>query len=133
MTQESDRRQLGTPGEDGFGAAPGFPGHRFVRPEATMVKSGMNKIDRRDVDDGPVVSEGGRSPSTLSTGMAWRGVRPGAGALAPGQRWSVSRKREVVLRLLRGESTELLSRESGVPLYKLEQWRRRPTPLSTAR
>jgi hypothetical protein len=49
----------------------------------------------------------------------------GQGALAPGQRWSVGRKREVVLRLLRGESVELLSRELGVPLYKLEQWRRK--------
>ena len=45
------------------------------------------------------------------------------GRLAPGQRWSVGRKREVVLRLLRGESLELLSRELGVPIYKLEQWR----------
>jgi transposase-like protein len=45
------------------------------------------------------------------------------GPLAPGQRWSVGRKREVVLRLLRGESVELLSRELGVPIYKLEQWR----------
>ncbi len=34
-----------------------------------------------------------------------------------------SRRREVVLRLLRGESVELLSRELGVPIYKLEQWR----------
>jgi uncharacterized protein HemY len=31
----------------------------------------------------------------------------------------------VVLRLLRGESAELLSRELGVPLYKLEQWRQK--------
>jgi hypothetical protein len=41
---------------------------------------------------GPVGSEGGRSPSTLSIGPA---VPPGG--LAPGQRWSVGRKREVVL------------------------------------
>jgi uncharacterized protein HemY len=47
------------------------------------------------------------------------------GPLAPGQRWSVARKREVVLRLLRGESAELLSRELGVPLYKLAQWRQK--------
>ena len=46
---------------------------------------------------GPVGSEGGRSASTLSTGQAVP-----AGGLAPGQRWSVGRKREVVLRLLRG-------------------------------
>ena len=43
------------------------------------------------------------------------------GGLAPGQRWSVGRKREVVLRLLRGEAAESLSRELGVPLYRLER------------
>jgi uncharacterized protein HemY len=37
----------------------------------------------------------------------------------------VARKREVVLRLLRGESAELLSRELGLPIFKLEQWRRK--------
>ncbi len=45
------------------------------------------------------------------------------GPLAPGQRWSVARKREVVLRLLRGESLEALSREIGVEPYRLAQWR----------
>jgi hypothetical protein len=44
---------------------------------------------------GPVGNEGGRSPSTLSIGQA---VAPGG--LAPGQRWSGGRKREVVLRLM---------------------------------
>jgi transposase len=61
---------------------------------------------------GPVGSEGGRSPSTLSIGQALP-----AGGLAPGQRWSVGRKREVV----RGESIENLSRELGVPSYRLER------------
>ena len=46
---------------------------------------------------------GGRLES-LPTGPA-----AGAGSLAPGQRWSASRKRDVVLRLLRGESLEALS------------------------
>jgi uncharacterized protein HemY len=50
---------------------------------------------------------------------------PKVGPLAPGQRWSVARKREVVLRLLRGENVELLSRELGVPIFKLEQWRQK--------
>ena len=45
--------------------------------------------------------------------------------MAPGQRWSVGRKREVVLRLLRGEAVENLSRELGVPSYRLEGWRER--------
>jgi len=47
------------------------------------------------------------------------------GPLAPGQRWSAGRKREVVLRLMRGESAELLSRELGLPVFRLEQWRQR--------
>ena len=85
------------------------------------MKSSMSKIETNDVMVGPVVSEGGRSPSTLSAGHGGVGQR----GLAPGQRWSVGRKREVVLRLLRGESVELLSRELGVPLYRLEQWRQK--------
>jgi len=92
-----------------------------------MVKSRMNDSERKDAADGPVVSEGGHSPSTLTTG---RGTPAVAGAatlsrLAPGQRWSAARKREVVLRLMRGESVELLSRELGLPVFKLEQWRQR--------
>ena len=91
------------------------------------MKSSMNGIDRPDAVGGPVISEGGRSPSTLSTGRAALPASgaPKSGPLAPGQRWSVGRKREVVLRLLRGESAELLSRELGLPMFKLEQWRRK--------
>jgi transposase len=37
----------------------------------------------------------------------------------------VARKREVVLRLLRGESVEFLSRELGLPIYRMR--RVRPT------
>ena len=48
-----------------------------------------------------------------------------AGPLGPGQRWSASRKRGVVLRLLRGESIEALSRELGVEMYRLEEWQER--------
>ena len=39
------------------------------------------------------------------------------------QRWSATRKREVVLRLLRGESLDAVSREIGVEVYRLERWR----------
>ena len=91
------------------------------------MKSSMNENDRPDAADWPVGSEGGRGPSTLSAGRA-APPTPGAprpSPLAPGQRWSVARKREVVLRLLHGESAELLSRELGVPMFKLEQWRQR--------
>ncbi len=68
--------------------------------------------------DGPVVSEGEPGSSTFSPGQ----VSP-AGALGLGQRWTVTRKREVVLRLLRGEPVELLSRQLGVEIFRLEQWR----------
>jgi transposase len=91
-----------------------------------MVKSNMNRIMRNDVADGPVGNEGGRSPSALSTGHnGTTAGRASSGPLTPGQRWSVSRKREVVLCLLRGEAAEDLSRELGVPLYKLERWRQK--------
>ena len=45
------------------------------------------------------------------------------GPLAPGQRWSLARKREVALRLLRGEPLDALSRELGVEVYRLERWK----------
>jgi transposase len=72
---------------------------------------------------------GGHSPSMLSTGLgeqvgrAARDKLPELGPLGPGQRWSVARKRGVVMRMLRGEPVELLSRELGVPVHKLERWR----------
>ena len=92
-----------------------------------MVKCSMDENERNDAAVGPVVRGGGRSSSTLSTGHGDPPARRTAkvGPLAPGQRWSAGRKREVVLRLLRGESAELLSRELGLPIFKLEQWRRK--------
>src|SRR3712207_5368201 len=92
-----------------------------------MMKYLMNGIESADAVDGPVVIEGGRGPSTLSTGQGAPPAGGGttSGPLAPGQRWSAARKREVVLRLMRGESAELLSRELGLPIVKLEQWRRK--------
>jgi hypothetical protein len=92
-----------------------------------MAKCGMEENGRDGVAVGPVVSEGGRSPSTLSPGQCapLGGGGTTLGPLAPGQRWSAGRKREVVLRLMRGESAELLSRELGLPVFRLEQWRQR--------
>jgi hypothetical protein len=45
------------------------------------------------------------------------------GPLGPKQRWSARRKREVVLRLLHGEPLDAVSRDVGVEVYRLEQWR----------
>ena len=41
------------------------------------------------------------------------------------KRWSTGRKKEVVLRLFRGEPVDAISREVAVPIYKLELWRDR--------
>ena len=80
-------------------------------------------VRSRDVvqAEGPARTEGARR----ATGVRADGAAAGAGSLAPGQRWSASRKRDVVLRLLRGASLEALSREAGVEIYRLEAWRER--------
>lgn len=91
-----------------------------------MMKPSMTQIETNDVNDDPEVSRVERSSSRQSPGHAVPGQgTPRRAPLAAGQRWSVARKREVVLGLLRGESSELLSRELGVPIYKLEQWRQK--------
>jgi len=74
----------------------------------------------RTEEDLPAESKGARSATADSAGGATTG-----GPLGPGQRWSAGRKRDVVLRLLRGESIEALSRELGVERYRLEDWKRR--------
>ena len=76
---------------------------------------------RRVQGAGSAQTEGARRAS----GVGADGAAVGAGALAPGQRWSASRKRDVVLRLLRGESLEMVSREVGVEFYRLEAWQAR--------
>ncbi len=76
---------------------------------------------RRVKAKGSARAEGARR----ATGVRADGTAAGAGSLAPGQRWSAGRKRDVVLRLLRGDSLEVLSREVGVEIYRLEEWRER--------
>ena len=79
------------------------------------------EIEGPDVSVGAVGSEGERRSSTLSTAQDDGAVA----ALAPGQRWSLVRKRDVVLRLMQGEPVEGLSRRLAVPGWQLEEWRRR--------
>ncbi len=38
------------------------------------------------------------------------------------KRWSANRKKEAVLRLMRGEPVDALSRELGIEIYRLEEW-----------
>ena len=60
-----------------------------------------------------------------ASGVGADAAAVGSGGLAPGQRWSASRKRDVVLRLLRGEPLDAVSREVGVEVYRLERWKAR--------
>ena len=76
-----------------------------------------------DVDGDQVrgeVSPGGRREAIGRPKSPWGGR---SWAIGPGSTLDAARKREVVLRILRGEPLELLSRELGVELYRLEKWR----------
>lgn len=79
------------------------------------------EIAGADVAVGAVGSEGEQRSSTLSPARNDESISP----LAPGQRWSLARKRDVVLRLMQGEPVEALSRRLGLPVYRLEEWRQR--------
>ena len=65
----------------------------------------------------------GRPSAAAERARRTTGAGAHGGALRPGQRWSAERKREVVLRLVQGESLDALSRELGVELGRLEEWR----------
>jgi transposase len=66
---------------------------------------------------------GGVAPGLLEGARSATGGEPGAAGIVT--RWSAGRKKAVVLRLLRGEPVDAVSREVAVPIYKLEQWRDR--------
>ena len=107
------RMEDGTPGEAegarrATGDSPGGARRRVVDENDAQNRS---RIDDRG---------SGATPGTPSPAVA-----AVAGPLAPGQRWSAARKRDVALRLLRGESVEALSRELGVEIYRLEEWKSR--------
>ena len=74
---------------------------------------------------GRVSGVSGTEGARRASGVADTPAAETGGPLGPGQRWSARRKREVVLRMLRGESLEALSRELGVEIYRLEPWRER--------
>ncbi len=50
--------------------------------------------------------------------------RSGQGPENLPERWSIPRKTELVLRLLRGEPVDVVSRESQIPAHELEGWKR---------
>ena len=73
----------------------------------------MDEQDELKMGEAPGDAEGGRRPT---------GAAPGA---APVKRWTAARKQEVVLRLLRGETLEAVSRDVGQPQYRIAEWRDR--------
>jgi len=55
---------------------------------------------------------------------AARGAASGSSGLeTPPLRWRAKRKAEVVLRLLRGEALDTISRQTALPVPRLEEWR----------
>ena len=100
----------------------------MVRSRSVQVKASAGTEGARRATGVPAdgaAGEAGTEGARRATGVPADGAAGEAGPLAPGQRWSVGRKRDVVLRLLRGESLEALSREVGVEIYRLEDWRDR--------
>ena len=62
----------------------------------------------------------GGAPEALEGARRVAGSASGAAEI---KRWSSGRKRSVVLRLLRSEPVDAVSREVGVTIVELEQWR----------
>lgn len=86
-----------------------------------MVK---NKFYKRE----PVTANApgvGESPEGARSATGGDSPTPGVASLLEGQRWTARRKFIVVQRLIAGESLEIVSREIGVPIYQLEDWRDR--------
>ena len=77
----------------------------------------------------PITSNPGAVPTSKpefpeAEPRAARGAASGnSGLETPPQRWRAKRKTEVVLRLLRGEPLDKISRETAVPIPRLEEWR----------
>ncbi len=66
---------------------------------------------------------GGRAPGGAQGARRASGAQPGASGEVDRGRFSVRRKTEAVLRLLRGEDLDAVSRELGVTAATLSDWR----------
>ncbi len=62
-------------------------------------------------------------PPVAEPSVARGGAAGGSGLEISPLRWRAKRKAEVVLRMLRGESLDALSRQTAVPVPRLETWR----------
>lgn len=70
----------------------------------------------------PALLEGTRSTGTSARLGAAAGARVAATDV---KQWSAGRKKEIVLRVLRGEPVDALSRELSLPIEQIEEWRDR--------
>ena len=95
-----------TKADDGAGGAP-----RASEPEAKLGERAAPSVRQANEEAG---TERPRERPAVA----------GAAPAAP-QRWHAQRKRDLVLRLLRGESLDVVSRETGVESYRLEDWKKR--------
>jgi len=93
--------------------APGAP--RASEPEAKLGERAAPSVRQANEEAG---TERPRERPPVGS------AAPAAAPSAP-QRWHAQRKRDIVLRLLRGEPLDAVSRETGVELYRLEEWKRR--------
>jgi transposase len=64
-----------------------------------------------------------REVQVEAVGELRSGVPSGEPEVSREVRWSARRKEQVVLRLLRGESLDLLARETGQPAGRIAGWR----------
>ena len=79
---------------------------------------GQDGAKKEEGSSGKVIGVSGTEGARRASVVADTPAAEVGGPLGPGQRWSARRKRDVVLRLLRGESLEALSRELGVEIYR---------------
>jgi transposase-like protein len=78
------------------------------------------KVSKAEVQQEEVRSPTGKA----AVGQSCQEAAGACGPLKAGGRWSPGRKKGVVLRLLRGEPIDAVSREIGVQIFTLEQWRK---------
>ena len=75
------------------------------------------------VDKSSPVPPAKPEPPVAEPSVARGAAAGGSGLEPPPLRWRAKRKAEVVLRLLRGEPLDAVSRQSAVPVPRLEEWR----------
>lgn len=96
-----------------LGEAGGAP--RASEPKAMLGERAAPSVRMANEEAGPERARPGPPVGSAA---------PAAAATVP-QRWSAQKKRDVVLRLVRGEPLEALSRELSVEIFRLEEWKTR--------